>query len=565
MNTKHTFHRFSAAAALLLALAACNKSEIPGDATSPRQTPVIIEATGLYDLQPAPASRATVDGDWQGVQKVALKMGDEVKEYTVSASDADGYRSATLACTDVPFYWTSRDPITVTAWWPLDEADITRMPDVKVAEDQSTLAAFRNSDFISAEEQTVEFDAPHLTFTHRTARVTLSLKAGGGIASVEGATVSLASLSGTGDNPATVTACNTSGNTFEALVLPQTVAAGNPFIRVELGGVTFTCTLQEEVVLEAGKRYTYTVSVNGRDLTLGECTIGDWADGGGEDSTVVDSSYRYDADTHTCFVSGALGLLVWAEAAREDPTLNCTLTADITLPTVAEGESNWTLVGNFDNRYIGTFDGGGHTITGLTINLPGQQYVGLFGMIGQSGTVQHLTLAGVKITGYIVGGVAGYNGGTLTGCSVSGNVSGSDNVGGVAGVNNATVTACYATCNVSGHFDVGGVVGYNFGTVTACYHAAGDVTGDDLVGGVAGHNDSGTVTGCYWNNNRDKGIYAGSGDVTKVDGTAVTWVDAVAAMNIAIETWNDGNPNKSCDWRYDETDAATPPVLIPAN
>ena len=493
-------HTLSICSALLLAAAACNKSEIPGDATSPRQTPVIIQATGLYDLQPAPASRATVDGNWQGVQKVALKMGDEVKEYTVSASDADGYRSATLACTAVPFYWTNRNPITVTAWWPLDEADITRMPAVKVAEDQSQLADFQSSDFISAEEQTVEFDAPKLTFTHRTARVVVNLTAGDGIASVEGATVSLANLSTLYDNPATVTACNTSGNTFEALTAPQTVSAGKCFIRVELGGGTFDFSPKNDVALAAGRRCTYNLRVEATGLTLEGSSIGGWNNDGGESGAAEDLGYIYDEATHTYIVYNANGLLAWAEAARKDMSLNCTLTADIALPEVAEGESNWTPFGYYDaaNKqyigYTGTFEGGGHTITGLTIYLPGQNDVGMFGMIGQSGmeespkgTVQHLTLAGVKITG------------------------------------------------------------------------------NDFVGGVVGYNLSGTVTGCYWNNNRDKGIYAGSGDVTKVDGTAVTWVDAVDGMNTAINTWNDNHADNPCNWRYDETDAATPPVLIPAN
>ena len=749
-------HTLSICSALLLAAAACNKSEIPGDATSPRQTPVIIEATGLYDLQPAPASRATVDGDWQGVQKVALKMGDEVKEYTVSASDADGYRSATLACTDVPFYWTNRNPITVTAWWPLDEADITRMPAVKVAEDQSQLADFQSSDFISAEEQTVEFDAPKLTFTHRTARVVVNLTAGDGIASVEGATVSLANLSTLYDNPATVTACNTSGNTFEALTAPQTVSAGKCFIRVELGGGTFDFSPKNDVALAAGRRCTYNLRVEATGLTLEGSSIGGWNGGGGESGAAEDLGYTITTDDNgrpTYNVYNANGLLAWAEAARKDMSLNCTLTADITLPTVAEGESNWTPVGSSSNSYTGTFEGGDHTITGLTIYLPNQDYVGLFGMIGQygtvgKGTVQHLTLAGVEITGnysvggvvgynyevtltdcsvsgnvtgtgnnvggvaganistltdctfsgdvtgtgydvtgtgYNVGGVVGYNSGTLTDCSATGDVTGTGysvggvvgqnseggsltactfsgdvsggnyvggvvgwnyykatvtgctvlgdvtgtgdhvggvvgysygavtgcyhaagnvtgtgySVGGVAGINSGTLTGCYhAAGTVSGNGYVGGVAGYNYSgtltacsatgdvtgtgnyvggvagvneygsTLTACYHAAGTVSGNVYVGGVAGYNWNGTLTACYWSNNLDAGVGRnddGSIETTKVDGTDVTWQTAQSGMNEAIETWNDGNPDNPCNWRYDETDAATPPVLIPAN
>ena len=221
-----------------------------------------------------------MDGDWQGVQTVALKMGDAVKEYTVTATDADGYKSATLSRTDDPHYWTSRDPITVSAWWPLDDTDITRMPAVKVAEDQSKLADFQNSDFISAENQTVKFDDPTLEFTHRTARVAIELKPGTGFTNVDGATVSLVSLSADNENPTAIKTCNTAGDTYEALTAPQTVAAGEPFIQVVLGDGAFYFRPQNDVVLEAGSRYSYTVNVNKTGLSVSECTIDDWGNGG---------------------------------------------------------------------------------------------------------------------------------------------------------------------------------------------------------------------------------------------------------------------------------------------
>ena len=156
-------------------------------------------------------------------------MGDAVKEYTVTAST--DFKSATLSRENDPYYWTSRDPITVSAWWPFNNADITQMPAVKVAEDQSKLADFQNSDFISAENRKVEFNNPTLEFTHRTARVTIELKPGTGFTSVAGATVSLVSLSADNGNPTAIKTYNASGNTYEALTAPQTVAAGKPFIR----------------------------------------------------------------------------------------------------------------------------------------------------------------------------------------------------------------------------------------------------------------------------------------------------------------------------------------------
>ena len=281
--------RFFALATLALSLVACTQDEAADDNRLPEgEYPVFIRATGLsVEAMPqaAPSTRATVDGDWQGVTSVALKMGDAVKEYTATAST--DFKSATLSRKNDPYYWTSRNPITVSAWWPFDNADITQMPAVKVAEDQSKLADFQNSDFISAENQTVKFDNPTLEFTHRTARVAIELKSGTGFTSVDGATVSLVSLSADNGNPTAIKTYNASGNTYEALTAPQTVAAGDPFIRVELGSGIFYFRPQSNVVLEAGSRYKYTVKVNATGLTLDGCTIGYWTDGGSEDVRIT--------------------------------------------------------------------------------------------------------------------------------------------------------------------------------------------------------------------------------------------------------------------------------------
>ena len=286
-----------AAIALLLGLAACTQDELADDNRLPEgEYPVVIRATGLsVEATPlaAHSTRAAVDGDWQGVTSVALKMGDAVKEYTVTAST--DFKSATLSRENDPYYWTSRDPITVSAWWPFNNADITQMPAVKVAEDQSKLADFQNSDFISAENRKVEFNNPTLEFTHRTARVTIELKPGTGFTSVDGATVSLVSLSADNGNPTAIKTYNASGNTYEALTAPQTVATGKPFIRVELGSGIFYFRPQTNVVLEAGNRYKYIVKVNTTGLTLEGCTIGEWADGGEE--TVESIVFKTDLST----------------------------------------------------------------------------------------------------------------------------------------------------------------------------------------------------------------------------------------------------------------------------
>ena len=578
-----------AATALLFALAACTQDELAGDNRLPEgEYPVVIRATGLsVEATPlaAPSTRASVDGDWQGVTSVALKMGDAVKEYTVTAST--DFKSATLSRENDPYYWTSRDPITVSAWWPFDNADITQMPAVKVAEDQSKLADFQNSDFISAENRKVEFNNPTLEFTHRTARVTIELKPGTGFTSVAGATVSLVSLSADNGNPTAIKTYNASGNTYEALTAPQTVAAGKQFIRVELGGGTFYFRPQNNVVLAAGSRYKYTVKVNATGLTLDGCTIDDWADGGGE-SGAAELGYIYDSNTKTYTVYNADGLLAWNEAAQKDRSINCTLTADIDLTG-----KDWSPIGtNFYNSYTGTFDGGGHTIMGLTVTT-NDQYVGLFGRLGKAGTVKNVVMDGIQITcnhrlGY-AGGVAGFSwGGTIENCSVSGSVSGTIcaggvvgiqweasitgcsssatvkgmvQVGGVAGETNsgATMAACYATGNVTIEIDPinnilgGGLVGFNAGSsVLACYAtgnvtSTGSSTGNVYIGGFLGGNYT-TVTACYWKNNHEQGIgYNKEGiapEATNVDGTNVTWENAVDAMNTALQ-------NAGSEWRYE--------------
>lgn len=505
-----------AATALLLGLAACTQDELADDNRLPEgEYPVVIRATGLSveaTPQAAPSTRATVDGDWQGVQTVALKMGDAVKEYTVTATDADGYKSATLSRTDDPHYWTSRDPITVSAWWPIDKADITRMPAVKVAEDQSKLADFQNSDFISAENQTVKFDDPKLTFTHRTARVAIELKPGTGFTSVDGATVSLVSLSADNENPTAIQTYHASGNSYEALTAPQTVAKGEPFIRVELGGGTFYFRPQNDVVLEAGNRYTYTVKVNATGLTLEGCTIGGWEPGQGESGAAEDLGYSIQEDgTYTVY--NADGLLAWNEAAQSDLSINCTLTADIDLTG-----KTWTPIGDGStsaNSYQGTFDGQGHRITGLAITTDNQsgENATLFNGIGGNGEVKNLQLVDVDYDvkqGGASGGIAWDNFGTLTACSVTGTIAAaSGGVGGIAAVNFGTITACWFKGSITGYRFAGGIAAFNYNDVSAC----------------------------YWNGNVSSGIPSGTDETTKVnDGDS--WQTAVTGMNAAL-TGND--------------------------
>ena len=508
-----------AATALLFALAACTQDELAGDNRLPEgECPVVIRATGLsVEATPlaAPSTRASVDGDWQGVTSVALKMGDAVKEYTVTAST--DFKSATLSRENDPYYWTSRDPITVSAWCPFDKADITQMPAVKVAEDQSKLADFQNSNFISAENRKVEFNNPKLEFTHRTARVTIELKPGTGFTSVAGATVSLVSLSADNGNPTAIKTYNASGNTYEALTAPQTVPAGKPFVKVELGSGTFYFRPQNNVVLEAGSRYKYTVKVNATGLTLEGCTIGSWADGGGESGAAEDLGYIYDSNTKTYTVYNADGLLAWNEASQKDESINCTLTADIDMTG-----KEWTRSDIF-TFYSGVFNGQGHRITGF--NSSAMNNTGFLGsLLSERGVIKNLQLIDVNLDGSS-GGAAGMvdrNHGQIIACSVTGKLT--VHSGGIANANYGDIIACWFNGTLKDESGCGTLVRFNYKNITSCYW--GGNTGQGVL-----RNEGGTVV------------------ATKVDGATVKWQTAVDGMNTALTDndyqWalgNDGLP-----------------------
>ena len=291
---KRTTIHISVALALLLGLAACTQDEAGFLPKGAEGTPIVFTAMGLNPAATATAgTRAPVDGNWDGVQSVAVLMGGTVKTYNVTPSTADP-TSATLTST-APHYWTTNhNDITVTAWWPYTAGETTP-PAVKVKANQSAQKDFETSDLIVADGQTVTYGSPTLRFTHRTARVTIELKPGTGFTSVDGATVSLVSLSADNGNPTAIKTYNASGNTYEALTAPQTVATGKPFIRVELGSGIFYFRPQTNVVLEAGNRYKYIVKVNTTGLTLEGCTIGEWADGGEE--TVESIVFKTDLST----------------------------------------------------------------------------------------------------------------------------------------------------------------------------------------------------------------------------------------------------------------------------
>ena len=590
---KRTTIHISAALALLLGFAACTQDEAGFLPEGAEGTPVVFTATGLNPAATATAgTRAPVDGNWEGVQSVAVLMDGTVKAYDVTPTTAD--RTGATLTSDEPHYWTNHDNITVTAWWPYTAGETTP-PAVVVKADQSARKDFEGSDLIVAEEQTVSYGNPTLRFTHRTARVTVILTD----YTEERMFVRLTGLSTENGNPAEIAPYDKGGDTYTALVAPQSVATGTAFITCKFtNGKVFVYKMKNDAEWKAGEEYTYTVS-------LAAAYPGYTDDGNG--------SYT---------VTTADGLKNVAKLVNEEgkTDINITLDTDLTLT----GE--WTPIGTESQPYTGTFDGGNHTITGLKIDQSGTDNVGLIGRLGSGGKVQDVTLTEVNVTGgtYVggiagqtdgtvencsvngtvtgqnqTGGIVGRNFSTISGCSAEGTVTGNTNVGGISGLcvpnydtgtgsligstiegchstaavsgissvggvvgnlgNGCSLMACYSTGNVTatityGHANVGGVVGINGqGTVTACYHATGEITSSvgDRIGGIAGCNDQGTFTACYWENNQEQGTGSGStGGTTQV--TDGNWSGAKDAMNAALS---------GKGWQYELKDGNSLPAL----
>ena len=547
--------RFFALAALALLLGACTQDEAGFLPEGAEGTSIVFTATGLNPAATATAgTRAPVDGNWEGVQSVAVLMDGTVKAYDVTPSTADP-TCATLTSTD-PYYWTNHNDITVTAWWPYTAGETTP-PAVKVKANQSAQKDFEGSDLIVADGQTVTYGSPTLRFTHRTARVTIVLTDyTEGLASVQ-----LTGLSTEGDNPDIIIPYDKGSNTYTAIVAPQSVAAGTTFITCTFtNGKTFVYKMKNATDWQAGGEYTYTVSL----------------------AAAKDLGYTIESNgSYT--VTSADGLMNIAKLVNGGKTdINITLDTDIDLTG-----KNWTPIGtNYEKRYKGTFDGRGHTIKGLTVTT-NDQFVGLFGYLDKAGTVKNVVMEGIQITSNHVlmsgntGGVVGYSWGTIENCSVSGSVSGTKCVGGVVGAQKAgSITGCSSSATVKGTVDVGGVAGEKWGSMTACYATGNviieldpvkDISGGGLVGmnggngllacyatgnvtstgsstgnvhifGLLGDNFT-TVTACYWKNNQERG-YKTAPESTKVDGTYVTWQNAVDAMNRALQ-------NVGSEWRYE--------------
>jgi len=515
------------AAALLLVTAACTKDELAdGDRLPEGQYPLEIARITLGveggEAQPwgAPATRVSEKEDgnsskFDADDKFAVQIDDEDKVGTYTVRDNNTVEA------EVPLYWSDTDEHTVNAWYPDTEGTLDLSD-----QDTNGLA------YLLHGTGTGDYLTPvTLTFTHSLAkvRVTPTDDALGEVQSLQ---------------LYAYTQC-----TYEKGTVVQGSQEG--WIKMKKceyteNGVSFTCW-------EANVVPGYTITklrANGteeRNLSSGITPVA-----GKFYNITLDKDKGYTDDGQGNYtVTSTEGLKNIAKLVNEEWKLgiNITLTADIDLKGI-----DWTPIGKDDNKaYTGTFDGGGHTITGLTVT-GSDQYVGLFGHIGSGGTVKDVTLEEVKIESNndmsAVGGVAGWSYGNIEYCSVSGSVSsnstaggvvgyqsdgaitgcnssatvkGMVRAGGVAGATNsgASLTGCYATGSVSVENNTtsaayaGGVVGSNgaSSTLTACY-ATGSVTGSGsgtiYTGGVTGTNDCGTLTACY----HAKGTVSGPGGAT---------------------------------------------------
>ena len=507
--------RWMAVTAAALTLGACSQSEEAVEMLPEGKYPIELTATGL---EPAvtPMTRATVDGNWEGVSEVAVEVDGVVKEYSVDASGSADKTAAVLKSDTDPFYWKSTADIKVSAWWPYSA---TKPATVALVPDQSDEAKYQGSDQIEAVDQNVTYTAPTLKFTHRTAKVCVNVvNASNAAMAVDGVEVSL------GSN--TVKPYNKAVGTYLCLIPGGTATEANKLsVKITIDGANYVYTHPSAYTFDANKQYTFTLTVKRDGIQLNGCTISAWETV--EEVTGEAKQPGYTVDEQGVWhIQNANGLKAWADAVSVEVNGNISaiLENDITMPALQDGEtSNWEPVGKkyegqeYAPDFRGTFDGSGHTISGLVVKSI-EKEAGFFGRIHE--TVKNLTLKDAKIEGVQnVGAVAGYNAGTIENCHVKSSLITTSattdytdiNVGGIAGSgSDLYYCSVSADCTVQSRItakatSIGGLVGYGYGgNFQGCY-AACELDGkprSNFMGGLIGYCSSeGTfkIYGCYAN------------------------------------------------------------------
>ena len=184
--------------------------------------------------------------------------------------------------------------------------------------------------------------------------------------------------------------------------------------------------------------------------------------------------------------------------------------------------SGWEPIGTFSNQFNTRFEGNGHTISNLRINR-NRTFLrsGLFGVIGAMANIANIGLRNVRIMGDSnVGGLAGFNSGSITNSYATGPVEGTSRVGGLVGENFGSITNSYATGSVEGMMQVGGLVGENINGSIMNSYATGSIEGMMQVGGLVGDN-TGPITNSYATGSVE-GASAVGGLVGFADGGSIT-------------------------------------------
>ncbi len=571
--------------AAAIALAACSTSE---ETTS-------LVADGVARFSSEISTRVSTDlstqnSAWEAGDVVGIYMysdqSDQLRsDVPYSASEAATTTSFTPYGSEEAILYPNSGSVTFQAYSPYTDAEYLTID----LSDQTTEARRNMMDYMISEvSDAASYEssatAVALTFKHKMAMLRFDVTCNDTVASIDGLTCTITSgLTATqsydkitgvavvdtaeaGPINMLVEQTSTTAATITAIIHPEEITSAG--VTFSFGGEVVATFLPAQT-FEANKIYSYPVEMGSNYATIGTSTVNAW--GTVNDSVDMDVDRVFPADL--AYVDGvfeiytAAGLYAFADlvnggngtystavvewgtgtiqAFGTDIQLDIdgVLTTDVDL---GGSSSPWTAIGS-SNYYTGTFDGGGYLVSGLYIS--GSNFVqGLFGYVGSDGVVKSVGVSG-EVTGHSnIGGVVGYNNGSVTNCYNTAALSGTSNsVGGVVGQNYGSVTNCYNTAAVSGECSIGGVVGNNNGSVTNCYNTAA-VWGDNVsdIGGVVGGNSGGSVTSCYWvyaDGNVSYGVGSGTDTTTKYTSDYMQSAEFAALLNTNAESI-DG----ACEW-----------------